>query len=46
LKGTIAEAKEILIGRLIALAQAHSLLADRAWQGAPLAEIIQRVFSA
>jgi PAS domain S-box-containing protein len=39
---TLAEAKAVLIGRLNALAQAHSLLAEAAWQGAPLAEIIQR----
>lgn len=42
---TIAEAKEVLVGRLNALAQAHALLAEAAWQGAPLAEIIQRVFA-
>jgi PAS domain S-box-containing protein len=43
---TLAGAKEVLIGRLNALAQAHSLLAEAAWQGAPLAEIIQRQFAA
>lgn len=42
---TLAGAKEVLAGRLNALAQAHSLLAEAAWQGAPLAEIIQRVFA-
>jgi hypothetical protein len=35
-----------LIGRLIALAQAHSLLAEAAWHGAPLAEIIRLVLPA
>jgi PAS domain S-box-containing protein len=39
---TLAAAKEVLIGRLSALAYAHSLLAEAAWRGAPLAEIIQR----
>ena len=39
---TLAGAKEVLIGRLNALAHAHSLLAEAAWRGAPLAEIIQR----
>jgi two-component sensor histidine kinase len=39
---TLADAKDVLIGRLNALAEAHSLLAEAAWQGAPLAEIIQR----
>ena len=39
---TLAGAKEVLIGRLNALAHAHSLLAEAAWRGAPLAEIIKR----
>lgn len=39
---TLATAKEVLIGRLNALTQAHSLLAEAAWHGAPLVEIIQR----
>jgi PAS domain S-box-containing protein len=39
---TLAEAKEVLNGRLHALAQAHSMLADAAWEGAPLAEMIKR----
>ena len=42
---TRTEAKAVLIGRLNALAQAHSLLAEAAWEGAPLAEIIQRQFA-
>jgi PAS domain S-box-containing protein len=43
---TLATGREALTGRLNALAQAHSLLAEAAWQGAPLAEIIQRQFAA
>ena len=42
---TFARAKEVLNGRLNALAQAHSLLAEAAFEGAPLAEIIQRQFA-
>lgn len=42
---TLAGAKEVLTGRLNALAQAHSLLADAAWKGAPLTEIIERTFA-
>ena len=43
---TLATGREALIGRLNALAQAHSLLAEAAWQGAPLVEIIQRQLAA
>ena len=39
---TLAQAKEILNGRLNSLARAHAMLAEAAWQGAPLAEIIKR----
>lgn len=39
---TLAQAKEVLNGRLNALAQAHAMLAEGAWEGAPLAEIIKR----
>jgi PAS domain S-box-containing protein len=39
---TLVEAKQALDGRLRALAQTHSLLADAAWEGAPLAEIIKQ----
>jgi two-component sensor histidine kinase len=42
---TIGGAKEVLTGRLNALAQAHSLLADAGWQGASLTDIIQRQFA-
>lgn len=39
---TLAQAKEVLDGRLHALAQAHTVLADSAWQGAPLSKIVER----
>lgn len=39
---TLAQAKEILNGRLNALARTHAMLAEAVWQGAPLAEIIKR----
>jgi two-component sensor histidine kinase len=39
---TLAEAKSVLNGRLHALARAHAMLADAAWKGAPLAEIIKQ----
>ena len=42
---TVAETKEILIGRLQALARAHTMLANAAWEGAPLIEIIKREFA-
>ncbi len=42
---TVAGAKKVLTGRMMALAQAHSILADAAWRGAPLGEIIQRNFA-
>ena len=38
-------AKKVLINRLHTLAQAHSILADTAWEGAPLDEIIRRVLA-
>lgn len=41
---TVTQAKEVLMGRLKALAQAHRLLAGAAWEGAPLSEIIKREF--
>jgi PAS domain S-box-containing protein len=40
----VAQAKQTITGRLHALARAHSILADAAWEGAPLAEIIKREF--
>jgi PAS domain S-box-containing protein len=39
---TLAEAKEVFGGRLAALARTHAMLADAAWEGAPLAEIFQQ----
>lgn len=42
---TMAEAKRVLSGRLMALAHAHTALAEAAWEGAPLAEILQREVS-
>ena len=42
---TLAEAKEVLNGRVQALAQAYATLADAAWEGAPLAEILGRQFA-
>jgi PAS domain S-box-containing protein len=38
---TMEEAKRAVSGRLMALAQAHATLAEAAWAGAPLAEILQ-----
>ncbi len=43
---TLDKAKEILNGRLHALGQAHSMLADAAWGGASLTEIIKRALAA
>ena len=45
LVGSLDTAKEVFGGRLNALAQAHSLLADAAWKGVPLDEIIRREFA-
>jgi PAS domain S-box-containing protein len=39
---SIAEAKAVFTGRLHALAQAHSLLAEAPWKGIPLADLLQR----
>jgi PAS domain S-box-containing protein len=43
---TLAQAKDVLNGRLQALAQAHALLAEAAWEGAPLTELITRTLAA
>jgi PAS domain S-box-containing protein len=43
---TVTEAKRAFEGRLHALARAHKMLADAAWQRAPLAEIIDRELNA
>jgi len=37
---TFGEAKAVFEGRLHALARAHKMLADAAWEGAPLANIV------
>jgi two-component system, chemotaxis family, CheB/CheR fusion protein len=39
---SLAQAKEVVIGRLQALAGAHAMLAQAAWEGAPLTEILKR----
>jgi PAS domain S-box-containing protein len=38
--------RQEFLDRLVALGRAHALLADAAWQGAPLSEIIEREFAA
>jgi two-component system, chemotaxis family, sensor kinase Cph1 len=43
---TLAEAKEALEARLLALAHAHKMLGEAAWRGAPLGEIIKSELSA
>jgi PAS domain S-box-containing protein len=39
---TLAQAKDLLNGRLQALARAHGMMAAATWVGAPLADIIRR----
>ena len=39
---TVTQAKKVLAGRIDALAQAHTILAGAAWEGAPLAQILKR----
>ena len=39
---SVTEARDLLLGRLQSLARAHSMLADAAWQGALLDEIVRR----
>ncbi len=41
---TVAQAKQVISGRLQALARAHAILAGAAWEGAPLQEILKREF--
>ena len=38
----IASARQAFIARLTALAGAHGMLADAAWEGAPLSEVLKR----
>jgi PAS domain S-box-containing protein len=42
---TAAEIKYVLSGRLQALAQAYAMLADAKWEGASLADILEREFA-
>jgi PAS domain S-box-containing protein len=39
---TLAEAKGVFDGRLSALARTHAMLAESAWEGAPLADIVYK----
>ena len=39
---TVTQARKVLAGRVEALAQAHAILAENAWEGASLAEILKR----
>lgn len=41
---TVAEAKQVIAGRLQALARAHAILAGAAWEGASLSDILAREF--
>jgi len=41
---TVAQAKQVITGRLQALARTHAILAGAAWEGAPLPEILKREF--
>jgi len=45
-KQSVAEAKTLLLGRIEALARAHAMLADAAWEGAPLDQIVRRTLDA
>jgi two-component sensor histidine kinase len=41
---TVAQAKDVILGRLAALSGTHAILAGAAWEGAPLGEIVKREF--
>jgi two-component sensor histidine kinase len=41
---TVAQAKQVILGRLAALSRTHRILAGAAWEGAPLAELLKREF--
>jgi PAS domain S-box-containing protein len=45
LVGSLEHAKEVFNGRLMALARAHAMLAEAAWKGAPLTDILQNELS-
>ncbi len=42
---TVAEAKYVLSGRLLALSRAYAMLANATWEGAALSEILDRQFA-
>jgi two-component sensor histidine kinase len=41
---SVARARQVIMGRLEALARTHDILAGAAWEGAPLREILKREF--
>ena len=43
---TLADAKTLLLSRIQALARAHAMLADAAWEGTPLDQIVRRTLDA
>ncbi len=43
---SLAAEREVFNARLMALGRANAMLAEAAWEGAPLAEILQRQFTA
>jgi PAS domain S-box-containing protein len=45
-KRSIPEAKSLLLDRIQTLARAHAMLADAAWQGAPLDAIVRQTLDA
>jgi PAS domain S-box-containing protein len=45
-KQSVSEAKSLLLGRIQALARAHATLADAAWEGAPLDQIVRQTLDA
>jgi len=42
----VTEAKAIILSRIEALARAHAMLADAAWEGAPLDQIVRQTLAA
>jgi PAS domain S-box-containing protein len=45
-KQSVAEARKLFLARIQALARAHAMLADAAWEGAPLDKIVQATLDA
>jgi two-component system CheB/CheR fusion protein len=43
--GTPREAEELLNGRLMALSQAHEVLAEQNWRGAEIGQVLRRIVS-